>query len=148
MMPPQKETWFVCFLDDSKSWQLEKNRPEFHHGWPSKFQPPKKESLLYRKRTLLNPKKCRFRVDDFPFLSGQPAGRFVVRPGIWIRLYDSSSPWLWGAAGPKFALPEANSEFTPQKLAQIAPKPGNQLSFNHWFSGVNLLSVSGRVRDS
>lgn len=38
----------VClFLDDSKSWQLETNRPEFHHGWPSKFQPPKKESLLY-----------------------------------------------------------------------------------------------------
>lgn len=102
------------------------------------------------KRTLVNPKKCRFRVDDFPFLSGQPAGRFVVRPGIWIRRYDSSSPWLWGAAGPMMAqwTTQTNSEFTPPKLAQIAPKPGNQLSFNHWFSGVNLLSVSGRVRDS
>lgn len=114
----------VClFLDDSKSWQLGKKRRNFtmddHPNFnPQKNVPQQKESLLYTPENAhcWTPKNAGFESMIIPFLSGQPAGRFVVRPGIWIRRYDSSSPWLWGAAGPMMAqwTTQTNSKFTPR----------------------------------
>ena len=104
------------------------DHPNFN---PPPKMPPNRKNLHPWKTHIGEPKKWRFGVGDFPFLSGQPAGRFVVRPGIWIRQYDSSSPWLWGAAGPMMAqwTTQTNSEFTPPKLGPNCPQTRKWIIF-------------------
>ena len=158
----------VClFLDDSKSWQQEKKQAGIS-PWmtiqistpPKKCPPTKTIATLHPwKRTLLNPKNAGLESMIFRF-------KFNFRSIFWAANQRGISWWGQGYGshgttpfclgyeeqpGPSLPCLKPTASLPLQnwpKLPPIAPKPGNQLSFNHWFSGVNLLSVSGRVRDS